>query len=64
MKKISFEKKIESKAFPIVGMSAPVGGLGAFGQFSRNMPADRGMGFVLVPHPVSGIGIQYPGTNP
>ncbi len=30
MKKKSFEKKIESKAFPIVGMGASAGGLEAF----------------------------------
>jgi two-component system CheB/CheR fusion protein len=50
MKKKSFEKKIENKAFPIVGMGASAGGLEAFEQFFRKMPADSGMAFVLVPH--------------
>ena len=50
MKKKSFEKKIESKAFPIVGMGASAGGLEAFEQFFRKMPPDSGMAFLLVPH--------------
>ncbi len=50
MKKKSFEKKIESKAFPIVGVGASAGGLEAFEQFFRKMPPDSGMAFLLVPH--------------
>jgi two-component system CheB/CheR fusion protein len=50
MKKKSFEKNIESKAFPIVGVGASAGGLEAFEQFFRKMPPDSGMAFLLVPH--------------
>ena len=40
----------EARGFPIIGMGASAGGLEAFEQFFRQMPADSGMGFVLVPH--------------
>ncbi|MDE2092837.1 MAG: PAS domain-containing protein [Burkholderiales bacterium] len=36
--------------FTIVGLGASAGGLEAFEQFFRAMPADSGMGFVLVQH--------------
>ena len=36
--------------FPIIGMGASAGGLEAFEQFFRNVPADIGMAFVLVTH--------------
>src|SRR5579864_8917410 len=36
--------------FPIVGMGASAGGLEAFEQFFRHLPADSGMAFVLVSH--------------
>src|SRR5216684_1195911 len=36
--------------FPIVGMGASAGGLEAFEQFFRHVPADSGMAFVLVSH--------------
>ncbi|MFH1569819.1 MAG: chemotaxis protein CheB [Gemmatimonadota bacterium] len=36
--------------FPIVGMGASAGGLGAFGSFFKAMPPDSGMAFVLVAH--------------
>ncbi len=36
--------------FPIVGLGASAGGLEAFEQFFRNMPADSDMAFVLVSH--------------
>jgi len=36
--------------FPIVGMGASAGGLEAFEQFFRAVPADSGSAFVLVPH--------------
>jgi two-component system CheB/CheR fusion protein len=36
--------------FAIVGLGASAGGLEAFEQFFRGMPADDGMAFVLVPH--------------
>ena len=38
------------RRFPIVGMGASAGGLEAFEQFLRAMPADSGLGFVLVQH--------------
>ena len=40
----------KSTQFRIVGMGASAGGLEAFEQFFRNVPADSGLGFVLVPH--------------
>ena len=39
-----------SAAFPIVGVGASAGGLEAFEQFFRSMPAASGMAFVLVQH--------------
>lgn len=36
--------------FPVVGIGASAGGLEAFEQFFRNVPANIGMAFVLVPH--------------
>lgn len=36
--------------FPIVGLGASAGGLEAFEQFFRHVPADSGMAFVLVSH--------------
>jgi two-component system CheB/CheR fusion protein len=37
-------------AFPIVGIGASAGGLDAFTQLLKHLPADTGMGFVLVQH--------------
>jgi two-component system CheB/CheR fusion protein len=37
-------------SFPIVALGASAGGLEAFEQFFRHVPADSGMAFVLVPH--------------
>ncbi|MDZ4292420.1 MAG: chemotaxis protein CheB [Hydrogenophaga sp.] len=37
-------------SFPVVAIGASAGGLEAFEQFFRAMPADSGMGFVLVQH--------------
>src|SRR5512132_3672975 len=39
-----------SGAFPIVGIGASAGGLEAFTEFLRRMPADSGMAFVLIQH--------------
>jgi two-component system CheB/CheR fusion protein len=39
-----------SGAFPIVGIGASAGGLEAFTQLLRHLPADSGMAFVLVQH--------------
>jgi len=36
--------------FPIVGVGASAGGLEAFTQLLKHLPADTGMGFVLVQH--------------
>ena len=36
--------------FPVVGLGASAGGLEAFEQFFRSVPADLGMAFVLVSH--------------
>jgi len=38
------------KPFPIVGVGASAGGLEAFTQLLKHLPADSGMGFVLVQH--------------
>ncbi|MHB1567441.1 MAG: CheR family methyltransferase [Acidiferrobacter sp.] len=38
------------RRFPIVGIGASAGGLEAFTQLLRHLPADTGMGFVLVQH--------------
>lgn len=37
-------------AFPIVGIGASAGGLGAFRKFFSVMPADSGIAFILIPH--------------
>ena len=36
--------------FPIIGIGASAGGLGAYEVFFRTCPVDTGMAFVLVPH--------------
>jgi two-component system, chemotaxis family, CheB/CheR fusion protein len=38
------------KQFPVVGVGASAGGLEAFRQLLQQLPADTGMGFVLVQH--------------
>jgi two-component system CheB/CheR fusion protein len=43
-------RSVEHKHFSIVGIGASAGGLEAFEQFFRSMPADSGLAFVLVPH--------------
>ena len=40
----------KSKSFMIVGIGASAGGLEAFVQLLRNLPADTGMAFILVQH--------------
>ncbi len=40
----------QDSGFPIVGLGASAGGLEAFEQFFRHVPADSGMAFVLVSH--------------
>lgn len=40
----------EKKSFPIVGIGASAGGLEAFTELLRGLPADTGMAFVLVQH--------------
>ncbi|MBN1764527.1 MAG: PAS domain-containing protein [Sedimentisphaerales bacterium] len=44
------EAKEAKEGLPIVGIGASAGGLEAFEGFFKNMPADNGMAFVLVPH--------------
>ena len=39
-----------NSAFPIVGVGASAGGLEAFTELLRHLPADSGLGFVLVQH--------------
>ena len=41
---------VEGEAFPIVGVGASAGGLEAFTQLLKALPADTGMAFVLVQH--------------
>src|SRR4030042_7088133 len=41
---------VRKDSFYVVGIGASAGGLEAFEHFFTNMPADSGMGFVLVPH--------------
>src|SRR5512140_795051 len=40
----------ESGLFPIVGVGASAGGLEAFTQLFKNLPANPGMAFVLIQH--------------
>lgn len=40
----------EPSRFPIVGIGASAGGLSAFTKLLKELPADTGMGFVLVQH--------------
>src|SRR3954471_22539924 len=44
------KKDIRQKHFPIVGVGASAGGLEAFSQLLKHLPADTGMAFVLVQH--------------
>jgi two-component system, chemotaxis family, CheB/CheR fusion protein len=44
------QASVGAKAFPIVGIGASAGGLEAFTQVLRHLPADTGMAFVLVQH--------------
>jgi len=46
----SAEKLTPGKPFPIVGIGASAGGFEAFSEFLKCLPADTGMGFVLVQH--------------
>ena len=43
-------KLSKSSQFPIVGVGASAGGLEAFTQLFKNLPADPGMAFVLIQH--------------
>jgi chemotaxis response regulator CheB len=45
-----FALKKLGKSLPVVGIGAPAGGLEAFEQFSRSVPAKSVMALVLVPH--------------
>ena len=41
---------VRNDSFPVVGIGASAGGLEAFTQLLTHLPADTGMGFVLVQH--------------
>ncbi len=45
-----FDGQGEGSLFPIVGVGASAGGLEAFTQLLKALPADTGMAFVLVQH--------------
>jgi two-component system, chemotaxis family, CheB/CheR fusion protein len=45
-----FNEGGEDALFPVVGVGASAGGLEAFTQLLKNLPADTGMAFVLVQH--------------
>jgi two-component system CheB/CheR fusion protein len=44
------DQQPDDKSFPIVGIGASAGGLEAFNQLFKALPADTGMGFVVVQH--------------
>ena len=44
------QETAQRPSFPIVGIGASAGGLEAFTQLIRHLPADSGMAFVLVQH--------------
>src|SRR5437773_8331966 len=47
---VTIAPEFTGKAFPVVGVGASAGGLEAFTQLLKHLPADTGMGFVLVQH--------------
>lgn len=50
LKMVKPNRRKENRSFPIVGIGASAGGLEAATQLLKNLPADLGMGFVLVQH--------------
>ena len=44
------QSDVAEQTFPVVGVGASAGGLGAFTKLLKNLPADTGMAFVLVQH--------------
>ncbi|HZK84177.1 MAG TPA: chemotaxis protein CheB [Desulfosporosinus sp.] len=46
----SYQQDLTRPEFPIVGIGASAGGLGALEKFLKNVPADSGMCFVIVQH--------------
>ncbi len=50
--KVKPDKK--SQLFPVVGIGASAGGLEAFTELLKNLPAQTGMAFVYVQHLASG----------
>ncbi len=44
------ESAAQKQSFPIVGVGASAGGLGAFTAFLKHLPPDSGMAFVLIQH--------------
>jgi two-component system CheB/CheR fusion protein len=56
-RKAKSETRVKSKAeslFPIVGIGASAGGLEAFTDFLKKLPADTGMAFVFIQHLAAG----------
>jgi len=51
--------KVETDAFPIIGIGGASGSLPAFEQFFKHMPTDSGMAFVAVIHQESKSTIDY-----
>ncbi|MBS1533310.1 MAG: PAS domain-containing protein [Bacteroidetes bacterium] len=49
-KAASASRHAKSRSFPIVCIGGSAGGLKAFEQFFRHMPADSGIGFVVIMH--------------
>src|SRR6266478_10198680 len=47
---LSKQELTTSPPFPVVGIGASAGGLDAYRQLLKHLPADTGMGFVLVQH--------------
>lgn len=46
----SIARKADGEVLQVVGIGASAGGLEAFEQFFTNLPADTGLGFVLIQH--------------
>jgi two-component system CheB/CheR fusion protein len=44
------EKKLNNKKFPVVGIGASAGGLGALEAFFKKIPENSGMAFVVIQH--------------
>ena len=47
-------KASDAESFPVVGIGASAGGLEAFTDFLKTLPADTGMAFVFIQHLAAG----------